>query len=92
MVKSKTMRPIRRADAISFPLDDELVLTDAQSGQTYTLNATGARIWSLCDGTRTEAALARAIAVTYGIEYDLARSDVSNLLTSLREAGLLVAE
>jgi hypothetical protein len=70
-------------------LDDDRVLYDARVGQGFILNATGAHIWSLCDGTRTVAAIAEEIVTTYQIAYDQALADVWELVGELETAGLL---
>jgi hypothetical protein len=76
----------------SYPLDDELVLYTPIDGQAYVLNHTAARIWNLLDGTRTEVAVARELADTFGENYDDVLGDVHELVQHLRAVGLLAAE
>ena len=86
-----TTRCPRRSSAVmSEPLDDDLVIYDELSGKSYVLNMTGQRIWSLCDGTRTEATLAQAVAADFGIGYPRACGDVAELVAQLSDAKLLV--
>ena len=84
------LRLVRRADVFTQPLDDELVLYDPGSGETHVLNPTAHRTWTLLDGTRSVAALARALAAEYGVSYARVRADLEALLDRLAAAGLLV--
>src|SRR5215212_3543249 len=86
------VRPLAAPSVSSYPLDDELVLYTPSDGQAYVLNHTAARIWHLLDGTRTEVAVARELADTYGEEYDDVLGDVRELVGHLRAVGLLVGE
>ena len=86
------VRPIAASSVSSYPLDDELVLYTPTDGQAYVLNHTAARIWHLLDGTRTEVAVARELADTYGENYDDVLGDVRELVEHLRSVGLLAAE
>jgi hypothetical protein len=85
-------RPLAAPSVSSYPLDDELVLYTSTDGQAYVLNHTAARIWHLLDGTRTEVAVARELADTYGENYDEVLGDVRELVGHLRSVGLLAAE
>lgn len=82
-------RPTPRPDVLAVPLHDELILHDERSGQTYVLNSTGAQAWKLCDGARSTAMIARAIASQYRIGEDSAREDVQALIDGLKCAHLL---
>ncbi|MBV9582502.1 MAG: HPr-rel-A system PqqD family peptide chaperone [Chloroflexi bacterium] len=78
-----------REEVLGVPLHDELVLYDGRSGHTYVLNPTGARIWSLCDGTRPLASLCSVLADDYGLSPRHAASDVEDLVDALQRADLL---
>jgi hypothetical protein len=54
------------------------------------LNAPAARIWTLADGSRSIASVARVIATTYGLPYQQALADARDLIAELCSAGLLV--
>jgi PqqD family protein of HPr-rel-A system len=82
-------RPTRRAEVAAYPVDDELVLYDSREGQGFVLNSTAARIWTLCDGLRTTAGVAEAMATSYALEYEEALTDVCECLERLRDAGLI---
>ena len=85
-------RPLAAPSVSSYPLDDELVLYTPTDGQAYVLNHTAARIWHLLDGTRTEVAVAKELAETYGENYDEVLGDVRELVGHLRAVGLLAAD
>lgn len=78
-------------DVTTFELDDDLVLYDARGAEAHVLNATAARIWQLCDGTRTIASVAGELATTYALDQAEAQGDVEELVASLEAAGLLTA-
>ena len=85
------MRPTPLAEVATYPVYDELVVYDSRQGQGFVLNATAARIWSLCDGSRTTEQITRAIATEYGLEYADALVDVCECLEHLQRAGLLAS-
>lgn len=88
-----THAPLAAAPTVSsYPLDDEIVLYTPQDGQAYILNHTAARVWRLLDGTRTDTAVARELADTYGEDYDAVLGDVRELVGHLRAVGLLATE
>jgi pyrroloquinoline quinone biosynthesis protein D len=85
-----TDRPTACSDVTAYPVDDELVLYDPRSSQAFVLNPTAAQIWRLCDGSRTIAALAEAMAAAYALAYEEALTDVWECLEHLRHEGLLL--
>jgi PqqD family protein of HPr-rel-A system len=82
-------RPLARPDVSAYPLDDEIVIYTPADGQAFVLNPTAARIWELCDGTRTDAAMAREIAEAYGQDEARVLADVRELIAGLHAAGLV---
>ena len=81
--------PVPASSVTTATLDDELVLCDERSGEVFVLNVTGARIWSLCDGSRPIEALARLIAAEYQIDEQRSQAEVRNLIDSLLDANLM---
>jgi PqqD family protein of HPr-rel-A system len=81
--------PVAAAQVTAVGLDDDLVLYDARTTQAHVLNASAARIWQLCDGSRTLAVVIQELSTAYGIEYAQAEADVNELVASLQSAGLL---
>jgi hypothetical protein len=82
-------RPTLRSDVAAYPVDDELVLYDPYPAQAFVLNPTAARIWTLCDGSRTTMEVAQAMAAAYALADDEALTDVCECLEHLRRDGLL---
>ena len=72
-------------------IDDEIVVMRLDTGEFYSLAGTAAATWRLIDGTRDQAALVKALAADFdGGEADIAL-DVDELITQLKELGLIVA-
>ena len=61
----------RRDRVLAQRVEGQAVLLDIQSGEYFSLNDVGGRVWELCDGTRTVAEVADTICS----EYDVAVSD-----------------
>ena len=55
----------------------------------FVLNETGAFLWPLLDGTRSEADLVEALTAEFEVEPGAAAADVQDFLRRLSEAGLL---
>lgn len=85
----KDARPRAHPDVSSYPLDDEIVIYTPSDGQAFVLNRTAARVWELCDGTRTDIAMAREIAAAYGEDEGQVLADVRELIEGLSSAGLV---
>lgn len=85
-------RPRIRADLSVFPLDDELVIYDPVTGESFVLNQTGRLVWERCDGERTDGEIASELAARHGIPTEQAFADVSDLLSTFRQTNLLSAE
>jgi len=82
-------RPQVRADLSTFVLDDELVVFDHVTGESFVLNATGRFIWEYCTGTNTVEEIAAAVATEHAIPLAQALDDTRELLDSLEQSGLL---
>lgn len=78
----------RNPDIIETELEAELILLDPGTGEMFSLNDTGRRIWHSLpfdSPARFGAALAEALVV----EADVAEHDVRILLAELHRAGLV---
>lgn len=75
-------------------LNDEAVLLLPGKGEVKVLNAVGARIWSLVDGTRTIAQIAAQIAAEYVVAPAQAEADTLAFVAELaqREMVTLAAQ
>lgn len=70
-------------------LGDEYLFYDREHDRVHVLNGTAREVFLLCDGSRTVAQLALALVDRYGIDDETARRDTEELVTRLRELGLL---
>ena len=75
-------------------LNDEAVLLLPSKGEVKVLNAVGARIWSLVDGTRTIAQIAAQVAAEYAVTPPQAEADTLAFVAELaqREMVTLAAQ
>ena len=73
-------RPRRPASIEPVVLDDEIIALDSATSMLHYLNVPATVFWSACDGTRTLAEIARAIA---------ARSDQSLATVEEQLLGLV---
>ena len=67
-----------------------LVLLDIESGEYFSLNEVGDRMWELCDGSRSIGELIAVISREYDASEDVVATDVTELLDELVDANLLV--
>lgn len=85
------LRLRRREGLLTQRADDTWVVLDPEDGSYYALDEVSGRIWDLCDGTRTVAALVEAICAEYDAPAETITSDVLEFLSELVD-GDLVAE
>ena len=72
------------------PVPQGVLLLDMDSGEYFSLEETGGRIWTLCDGVRTAEEVAGLLAQEYDVAVAVVREDVVELLADMVGAGLLV--
>ena len=84
-----TVRFIRTSSVIAQPNGESTVLFDMESGRYFSLNDTGSRVWSLCDGTRTSGQIADLMSEEFAVAPETLREDVSELLGELTVRGLV---
>jgi len=70
----------------------EAVLVLPEKSQVKVLNDVGARIWSLVDGRRSLAEIARVICSEYAVDEAQAREDVLAFAGQLLRSGVLFLE
>lgn len=75
--------PIPHKQASGRVIDDEAVIVLSESGDVEVLNAVGARIWELADGTRSIGEIARQIQSEYDVDLAQAESDVQAFVATL---------
>jgi hypothetical protein len=71
-------------------VEGQSVLLDIDSGEYFSLNEVGGRVWELCDGSRSVAVIAEALCAEYDVPPEMAIADARELLESLVGAGLVV--
>ena len=86
----ETTVPRRHPEAVSRNVEGQEVVVLPLVGEIQVLNAVGARIWSLIDGKRSAAEIARAIEAEFAVDGATARTDTLKFLGTLRERDLLV--
>src|SRR5258708_5048918 len=72
------------------PDEPSLVLLNPKSGEYYTLEAVGTRVWQLCDGKRAIGEIADIIAQEYDESPRTIESDVIELVKELMDEDLVV--
>jgi coenzyme PQQ biosynthesis protein PqqD len=82
-------RPTQRAGVLAQQADDELVLLDVQAGSYFALNEVGARVWELCDGSRSVAEIVGALGVEFDAPHGTIENDVRELLEDLARDELV---
>jgi pyrroloquinoline quinone biosynthesis protein D len=71
-------------------LSGEKILLDPQGRMLRGLNPTGARVWELVDGKRSETQIAQVLAEEAGIDATRALADVRAFLSALLEKKLIL--
>lgn len=66
------------------------VLVPQTSAEVAVINATGYQIFQQCDGSRSQADIAHAIADAAGADIERVKGDVAAFIARLESAGLLV--
>jgi coenzyme PQQ synthesis protein D (PqqD) len=80
----------RREQVIFQQVEGKQVLLNLADGQYYALDEVGARIWELCDGTRSVSDVVVLLADEFDAPADVIESDTLELLEELIAAQLLV--
>jgi hypothetical protein len=81
--------PCARADVALRRVGSEWVLFDPAHDRAHVLNPAAAAVWSYCDGTRTPAAIADALAGDVPAATGSLRGDVDDVLQRFAAEGLL---
>jgi len=71
---------------------ESLMLLNTQSGEYYTLDEVGIRVWELCDGTRSVDDIAAVISSEYEASPETIGADVRVLLADLAAERLVVRD
>ncbi|MSO78744.1 MAG: PqqD family protein [Acidimicrobiia bacterium] len=73
-------------------LDDEVIAINLETGAYFAFSGVAADCWSLVVAGLDRAGAAAAIAERYGVDVERSRSDVSQFVTQLEAAGLIMGE
>jgi hypothetical protein len=82
-------RPRRRDGVLAQTAGDTVLLLTGDTGEYFTLNDVGGRIWELADGTRTVTDIAAVICAEYEAPLDLIEADTLEVLDELAGEGLV---
>jgi hypothetical protein len=74
---------------VSTELEGEAVLLNLNSGKYYSLNETGARIWSQLQTPVTLSELRDAMLARYDVEFETCDRDLRQLIAGFAAAGLI---
>jgi len=79
-----------KSEATAFrTIDNEAVILNLDNSIYYSLNEVGAKVWDLCDGSKTVRDIATAISEEFEVEKEVAEGDVLELLDDLLREGLV---
>ena len=88
MLDAHTLVP-RRESVEGFASSGECVLYHPGRDEATALNRSATEIWTLCDGSLTIAAIARALGEHYGLDQELFVDEVAETLQALQTRGLV---
>ena len=71
-------------------IDDEAVIVLSESGEVEVLNAVGARIWELADGSRSLAQIIEQIVREFDVSLEQATTDVVEFVGVLEREKVVV--
>lgn len=80
---------VRNRRVLSQRSEGVLILLDPDSGEYFSLDDVGGRIWELCDGMRTANDLVTVLEREYETPAGGIQSDVLEILRELSQAGLV---
>jgi hypothetical protein len=85
------LRYRRRDNLTTQPVDEETLILDLESNNIHQLNPTASFIWNQCDGAASMDQVVKMFAANYGIDVEIAQSDVRRIIEQLSELGLIEA-
>jgi len=83
-------RPRVREKILKERASGTTILFDVEEGQYYALDEVGARVWELCDGSRSVAEVITLLCQEYDAPVDTIEADVQELLGDLANEKLVV--
>lgn len=88
--QSPDWRPRKSPDLWLKILDDEAIILDRSTDRVHQLNEVATFMLECCDGTRSQDDIVVAVVKRYSVDKQTATRDASELLTSLRQLGIVV--
>jgi hypothetical protein len=82
-------RPKKREDLLLKEVEEELILYDPRSGESFLLNGTAAVVFQLCDGQTPVSSIAREIVSVLSAPSETVLADVQRVVKELAEKGLV---
>jgi hypothetical protein len=82
-------QPAHAPKVIAQKAKDLLVLLDLDTGEYYSLDEVGTRIWELCDGARTVSDIARCISEEFDASGESVEQDVLTFFQQLSQDDLV---
>lgn len=76
-------------NAISREINGEVVLLTPEDSTVHVLDEVGSRIWELCDGDATIAAIADTIVAEYEVTREEAQADILEFIGKLFDLGVI---
>lgn len=89
---SITSYPLRKKEVAYQTIGDELVILNLDSGIYYSANEIGARIWELCDGSKTIQEIVSLLSKEYEVSLQEARHDTLEFTGDLVNEGLIILQ
>jgi hypothetical protein len=83
---------VATSDYVSSELEGEKIILDLESGTYYGLNEVGADVWALLDAPRRVTEICGELHEHYDVEREALETDVVDLLSEMREHGLIRVE
>jgi len=91
MLSALERRPVRGAQVLAQPSADTLILLNPEDGQYFTLDEVGARVWHLCDGSRSVRDVIATLHGEFDAPLDMIQTDVLELVDDLVREKLVAA-
>ena len=80
---------MRRSDVLAQAAGETVILLTPDSGEYFTLNEVGGRIWELADGSRSVSEIAGVLVGEYEAPLEDIQADALELLGALAEEQLV---
>ena len=90
-VPSKSATFVATSRQVACTVGPETVILHLDDGIYYSLNAVGARVWSLLQEPRTSEELVARVLEEFEVAPERCRADVDELLSALRARALVIS-